>query len=469
MIMTVRRPQRMSGLDASFLYLETTTQPLQVISVLELDTSTIPGGYDFDRFRDALSVRLRAIPALREKPSAGLLNLDHPVWEADGDFDVGRHVLRVDLPSSGRPATFGEVCGRLAASPLDPHRAMWEMWVIEGGRGPLPADRLTVMIKVHHAAADGVTFARMLTQLCSTEPDPPPPVLLEATPAAHPLRIAIGGLARFAGRPWYLAVTLLPATVRAVIDGVRRAAGGRAMAAPFTAPRTVLNGSLTANREVAFARLDLDEVKKVKNHFGVTVNDVVMTLVGGVLRAFLLERGELPASSLIALVPVSVHEHTTAPDRPERNQVSGMYARLHTQIADPVARLRALATSNVLAKEHSSAIGATLLQDWCQIIGRFGSSVAKRGYARLTRFRPMYNVVVSNVPGPRARYFLGAEVTAMYPFGPVLHGAGLNITMWSVNGTLHFGVISCPDLLPEPRALADGLAAGLTELLACVG
>jgi WS/DGAT/MGAT family acyltransferase len=466
MIAIVGRPQRLSGLDASFLYLETATQPLQVISVLELDTSTIPGGYGYDRFRRALSTRLRAIPALREKPSNGLFNVDHPVWMADGDFDVNRHVRRIAVPAPGGRAQFEEVCGQLAAEPLDRHRAPWEMCVIEGGHDRLDANRLAVMIKVHHAAADGVTFAHMLSQLCSTEPDPPPPALLEATPAANPLRIAIGGLARFAARPMYLAITLLPATVRAMLDTVRRATRGRAMAAPFTAPRTVLNGSLTAKRALAFARLDLDDVKKVKNHFGVTVNDVVMTLVGGVLRTFLLDRGELPESSLVALVPVSVHESSMPPDRPERNQVSGMYARLHTQIADPAERLRTIAPTNAVAKEHSSAIGATLLQDWCQIIGRATLSVAKRGYARLTRLRPMYNVVVSNVPGPRAHYFLGAEVTAMYPFGPLLHGAGLNITMWSVNGKLHFGVISCPQLLPDPRAIADGLSAGLDQLLA---
>ncbi len=453
----------MSGLDASFLYLETPTQPLQVISVLELDTATIAGGYSYDRFRDALSARLRAMPAFREKPSDSFLNLDHPVWLEDGDFDIDRHVRRIGLPAPGGRAEFSEICGYLAGLPLDRRRPMWEMWVIEGVGGSLSGGRLAVMIKVHHAAADGVTFANMLSQLCSTEPDPPPPDPVEGTADTNPLRIAIGGLARFASRPLYLAVKLLPATVRAVVDTVRRAVAGRAMAAPFTAPRTVLNGSLTADRKVAFARLDLDDVKKVKNHFGVKVNDVVMALIGGVVRQFLLDRGELPRSSLVALVPVSVHGPS---NRPERNQVSGMYARLQTQIADPAERLRAIAPANAIAKEHSSAIGTTLLQDWSQITGPVILGVAKRVYARLTQFRPMYNVVVSNVPGPEARYFVGAEISAMYPVGPVLHGAGLNISLWSVNGKLDLGLISCPELLPDPCHLADGLATGLNELLA---
>jgi diacylglycerol O-acyltransferase / wax synthase len=467
MIVTVRRPQRMSGLDASFLSLETATQPLQVISVLELNTATIPGGYRYDRFLHDLSVRLRAMPAFREKPSDSFLNLDHPVWVADGDLDVDRNVHRIGLPAPGGRAEFVEVCGYLAGLPLDRRRSMWEIWVIEGHQsldgGSLDPERLAVMIKVHHAAADGVTFAKMLSQLCSMEPDPPPPDPVEATPEANPLTIVISGLARFASRPVYLVVKLLPATVRAVVDTIRRAAAGRAMAAPFTAPRTVLNGRLTPGRKVAFARLDLDGVKKVKNHFGVKVNDVVMALAGGVVRQFLLDRGELPGSSLIALVPVAVHEIS---DRQERNQVSGMYCRLQTQIADPAKRLRVIAPANTIAKEHSSAIGEKLLQDWGQIIGPVLLGGAKRVYARLTQFRPMYNVVLSNVPGPQARYFLGAEISAMYPLGPVLHGAGLNITLWSINGILHLGLISCEELLPDPCALADGFVAGLNELLA---
>jgi len=431
--------------------------------MLELDTSTIPGGYSYDRFRDELSTRLRALPAFREKVSDSVLNLDHPVWEEDSDFDIDRHVHRIVLRTPGDRVEFGEICSRLAALPLDRSRPLWEMWVIEGVGGSLNGERLTVMLKMHHAAADGVTYSNLFTQLGSTEPEPPPPDPVEAAAATSPLRIAIGGLARLVIRPLLLIISVLPATVRAVVDAVRRAAGGHAMAAPFSAPRTALNARLTAHRNVAFARLDLDDVKRVKNQFGVTVNDVVLALVGGVVRQFLLDRGELPSSSLVALVPASVHEPT---DRPARNQVSGMFTRLQTHIADPVERLRVLAVANNNAKEHTSAIGATLLQDWFQILGPVILGIAKRVYARLTQFRPMYNVVVSNVPGTQALYFLGAEISALYPFGPVLHGAGLNITLSSLNGKIHFGLISCSELLPDVWDVADGFAVGLEELLA---
>jgi diacylglycerol O-acyltransferase len=247
---------------------------------------------------------------------------------------------------------------------------------------------------------------------------------------------------------------------------VRRAAGGRAMANPFAAPQTPFNGTITAHRNVAFAQLDLEDVKTVKNHFGVKVNDVVMALVSGVLRKFLLDRGELPESSLVAMVPVSVHDRS---DRPGRNQVSGMFSTLQTGIEDPAERLTAIAAANDVAKEHSSAIGATLLQDWSQFAGPAVFGVAMRVYARsrLTESRPVHNLVVSNVPGPQIPlYFLGAEVQGMYPLGPIFHGAGLNITVMSLNGRLNVGLISCPELIPDLWDLADGFADGMDELLA---
>jgi diacylglycerol O-acyltransferase / wax synthase len=447
----------MSGLDSSFLSLETATQPLQVFSVMELNTATIPGGYSFGRLRDALAERVRAMPEFREKLSDSVLNLDFPAWVPDSDFDIDNHVHRIGLPAPGGRAELEQLCGYLAGLRLDRSRPLWQMWVIEG----LDSRGVAVMLMLHHAMADGATYAKFLSQLCSTELDPPPPDLVPTAPAAGTLRIAIDGLVRFASRPRQI-VKLLPATLRAVAETLRRIASRRAMALPFSAPRTVLNGRMTAERRVALARLDLADVKKVARHFGVKVNDVAMALVGGQVRQFFLDRGELPDSSLIALVPVSAHG---AADCTARNQVSGIFGKLETQIADPVERLRAVAAASVIAKEHSAALGVTLLNDWGQVIGPVLLGMAKRMYARLTRIRPMYNIVVSNVPGPQGRYFLGAEVTAVYGLGPVMHGAGLNVSLWSVNGTVHIGVISCPALLPDPRTMADGFTASLNELL----
>jgi WS/DGAT/MGAT family acyltransferase len=460
--------QRLSGLDASFLYLETASQPLHVCSILELDTSTMPGGYTFDRFRDAFSLRIKAMPQFREKLADNRFNLDHPVWVEDKDFDVSRHLHRIGLPSPGGRRELAEICGHIASLPLDRSRPLWEKWVIENvaGTDPHGADggRLVVMTKVHHAGVDGVSGANIMSQLCSTEADAPPPDPVEGTGDASGLEIALSGAVKYATRPLKL-VNALPTTLSSVVDTVRRARSGLAMAPPFAAPKTAFNANVTGHRNVAFTQLDLEDIKTVKNHFGVKVNDVVMALVAGVLRKFLSDRGELPESSLVAMVPVSVHDKS---DRPGRNQVSGMFSRLETHIDDPAERLKSIAEANSVAKQHSSAIGATLLQDWSQFAAPAVFGVAMRVYAasRLSGARPVHNLVISNVPGPQVPlYYLGCEVDAMYPLGPIFHGSGLNITVMSLCGTLNVGIVSCPELLPDLWDMTDDFTAALGELL----
>ena len=464
------RMQRLSGLDASFLYLETSSQPMHVCSIIELDTSTMPGGYSFDRLRDALSLRLKSMPQFREKLANSPLNLDHPVWVDDENFDVDRHLHRIGLPPPGGRSELSEICGHIASLPLDRGRPLWEMWVIEGVAGTdcHRDGRLAVMTKVHHSGVDGVTGANLMSQLCATEADAPAPDPVEGVGGGSGLQIAAGGLVRFATRPLHLA-NVVPQTMSSVVATVRKALEGQAMARPFAAPRTAFNASISGRRTIAYAQLDLEDVKKVKNHLGVKVNDVVMALVSGVLRQYLAERNALPDSSLVASVPVSVHGKS---DRPGRNQVSAMFSSLQTQIADPVERLKSIAEANSVAKQHSSAIGASLLQDWSQFAAPAVFGIAMRLYARtrLTESMPVHNLVVSNVPGPQVPlYLLGCEVKAMYPLGPIFHGSGLNITVMSLSGKLDVGLISCPDLLPDLWEMADDFAVAMEELLAASG
>jgi diacylglycerol O-acyltransferase / wax synthase len=459
--------ERLTGLDASFLYLETSSQPMHVCSIVELDTSTMPGGYTFDRLRDALSLRMKAMPEFREKLANNPLNLDHPVWVDDDDFDVDRHLHRVGLPPPGGRAELSEICGHIASLSLDRRRPLWEMWVIEGVAGTdcHRDGRLAVMTKVHHAGVDGVTGANLMSQLCTTEADAPAPDPADGVGGASAWQIAAGGLFRFATRPLHLA-NAVPDTVSSVVATLRKVRAGQAMARPFAAPRTVFNARINGRRNIAYATLDLDDIKKVKNHFEVKVNDVVMALVSGVLRQYLAERNGLPDASLVAMVPVSVHGKS---DRPGRNKISGMFANLQTQLSDPVQRLKAIAEANSVAKQHSSAIGASLLQDWSQFAAPAVFGVAMRLYAssRLAERMPVHNLVVSNVPGPLVPlYMLGAEVKAMYPLGPIFHSSGLNITVMSLCGNLDVGLISCPELLPDLWEMADEFAVGMEELLA---
>src|ERR1700744_5905957 len=399
--------QRLSGLDASFLYLETPAQPLHVCSILELDTSTTPGGYSFDRLLDELALRIKAMPQFREKLADSPFNLDHPVWADDNNFDVNRHLHRIGLPPPGGRVELSEICGHIAGLPLDRTRPLWELWVIEAVAvtEAQQGGRMAVMTKVHHACVDGVTGANLMSQLCSTEADAPAPDPVEGVGGGNDFEIALTGAVKFAARPLRFANALTD-TASSVVKTVMRARSGQTMAPPFAAPRTAFNATVTPHRNIAYAQLDLEDIKKVKDHFHVTVNDVVMALVSGVLRQFLLDRGELPESSLVAMVPVSVHGQS---DRPGRNQVSGMFSSLQTHIGDPAERIQAIADANSVAKQHTSAISATLLQDWSQFDSPEVLGNSMRAYARtsLTKSMPVHNLVVSNVPGPQVPlYFL---------------------------------------------------------------
>lgn len=452
--------ERLSGLDAFFLYMETPTQPLNVCCVLELDTSTMPGGYSFARLCAALTKSVRAIPEFRMKLADSQFNPDHPVWVDDEDFQLRRHLHRIAVPAPGGRRELSEICGHIAGLPLDRDRPLWEMWVIEGDARD---DGLTVMLKVHHALVDGVAGANLLAQLCSPQPDAPIPLPAHGVGPASAMQIAASGLWNIAKRPLKLA-TVLPATVLTVAQTVLRAREGKTMAAPFSAPPTPFNGSLTRSRNVAFTQLDMRDVKRVKNQFGVTVNDVVVALCSGVLRRFLLERGELPDTPLVATVPVSVRGKS---DRPGRNHTSLMFCRLENQISDPIERIRTIAEGNTAAKEHTGAMGPSLLHDWSEFGSQtlFGAAMSIMPRMQVGG-SPVYNMILSNVPGPQDQlYFLCCAIDSMSPLGPLLLGAGLNITVMSLNGALGIGIISCPDLVPELWEMADAFPDALKELL----
>jgi diacylglycerol O-acyltransferase / wax synthase len=457
--------ERLSGLDASFLYIESPTVPLHVCSVVELDTSTMPGGYSFDRFWNLLASRIRALPELRAKLADSQLNLDHPVWVDDKDFDLSRHLYRIGLPSPGGRSELAEICGHIASIPLDRSKPVWEMWVIEGvaDSDAQEGGPLALLIKVHHAAVDGVSASNLLTKLCDPVPDAPPPDLVEGPGDATRLGIAAGGLVGFLTRPIRLAKAV-PATVSTVVETVSRARSGIAMAAPFRAPKTRFNVEVTSERSIAFAQLDFDDVKRIKDRYAVKINDVVMALCAGALREFLRGHGELPDKPLVAVVPMSVHDKT---DRPGRNQISGMFCNLQTHIEDPVERLQAIADATGRAKEHSRAIGPTLALDWTQVASRalFGFVLSLMSFTPL-KTTPIHNVIISNVAGPEIKlYGLGSEMKGLYPFGPIFHGSGLNITVMSMSGKLNVGIISCRQLSEDLWDLADAFAFELKSLL----
>ncbi|MFD4181007.1 wax ester/triacylglycerol synthase family O-acyltransferase [Rhodococcus sp. NPDC058514] len=456
--------ERLSGLDSTFLYLETPTQLLHVCGLIMLDVSTIPGGYDFESFKSELAARVRGMPGFRRKLHDSILNLDHPAWVEDSTFDIDRHLHRIAVPAPGGRKELADLCGHIASQQMDRTIPLWEMWVIEG----VEDGSVAVMSKMHHANVDGVTGAGMMSQLCGLTPDAPRPEPDQdqrEVGGANTLDLAVGGLIGFVSRPLKL-VQMLPSSVAMLPRWIQRARRGEAMPAPFSAPRTSLNGAITGHRNLAYAQLDLAKVKLVKNAFGIKVNDVVLALVGGALRQYLADRDELPESSLVAMVPVSVHDTS---DRPGTNQISGMFTQLGTQIADPVERLAQSNAHNTMVKSHNATLSASLLQDLSQFAApsAFGPAMRAYGSLKLAERHPVvHNLVVSNVPGPPVPlYFLGAHITAMYPLGPIFHGAGLNVTVMSLDDQLNVGLMSCRELAPELWDLADAFGPALEELV----
>jgi diacylglycerol O-acyltransferase len=460
--------ERLSGLDASFLYLESSAQLMHVCGVLLLDPATIPGGYSFESMRANLEKRVISIPAFRRKLRRVPLEIDHPVWVEDTDFDIDRHVHRLAVPTPGGVDELADLCAHMAGIPLDRSRPLWEMSVVEG----LGSGHIAVFTKMHHATVDGVSGANLISVLCSLEPDAP---LLDvedtgAVSRRNPsdLELIGRGVVNNLTKPWQ-AVRLVKPTVALVSRTIERARAGTAMAAPLTAPRTTFNGNISGHRAIGLADMSLDRVKEIRHAVeGATVNDVVLAITGGALRRYLEQRGDLPSSSLLASVPVSVHQSTSRSGG--TNKVSSLFAKLGTDIADPVERLHQLAVANTHAKEHHKAIPADTLQDWAEFAAprTFGLAVRMVAGLKLAEKGPViHNLVISNVPGPPVPlYFMGARVDALYPLGPVFHGAALNVTVMSSNGKMHVGLIGCRDALPDIADLAEDFKVELDELYA---
>jgi diacylglycerol O-acyltransferase len=460
--------ERLSGLDASFLYLESSAQLMHVCGVLLLDPATVPGGYSFETMRADIEARVRAIPAFRRKLRQVPLAIDHPVWVEDADFDIDRHVHRLAVPTPGGAAELSELCAHMAGIPLDRSRPLWEMSVIEG----LGSGQIAVFTKMHHATVDGVSGANLISVLCSLEPDsalldPPDQGAVSERNPSDLEPFGRGVLANLT-KPLH-AARLVGPTVSLLTRTIERARAGTAMAAPLTAPRTAFNGNISGHRAIGLADLSLDRVKEIRHAVeGATVNDVVLAISGGALRRYLDARGDLPTSSLLASVPVSVHQSSSRSSG--TNKVSSLFARLGTDVADPIERLRELAVANTHAKEHHKVIPADTLQDWAEFAAprTFGLAVRMVAGLKLAEKGPViHNLVISNVPGPPVPlYFMGARIDALYPLGPVFHGAGLNVTVMSSNGKMHVGLIGCRDAVPDIDDLAEGFKVELDELYA---
>jgi WS/DGAT/MGAT family acyltransferase len=461
--------ERLTGLDASFLYLETPTLHMHVSMAAIFDPSTVPGGYSFEKVRALVAERIPFLPVFSRRLAQVPFRLGHPFWVDDPDFDIDNHIRRAAIPSPGgleELATFvGDVCGRQ----LDRSRPLWEMYVVEG----LEDGKIGLVTKIHHSTIDGVSGAELLGVLFDLEPNPGPREI--PTPEPHhgrmpgELELVTQALIGRLVRP--IEITRLAwRTGKAVLDvrRIRQLPRTGQAALPLSAPRTSMNAAVTAHRRVAFSSIALDDVKRLKNAAGTTVNDAVLAICTGALRAYLLAGNELPAEPLVATVPVSVHDTQT--ETRGSNKVSAMFVQLPTELADPRERLQTIREGTKGAKEEHHALGADLLLNWTEHATPNVFAAGARAYSRLKladRHRPIHNLVISNVPGPDfPLYLAGAELVAGFPLGPVMEGTGLNVTVMSYRGVVNWGLMACADSVRGVWDIADAIPAALDELLA---
>lgn len=458
--------ERLSGLDASFLYIETPSNQLHVTGVLVFDPSTMPGGYSFEKMKEFMRGRIHRAPSFTRKLLRVPLDVAHPVWVEDPDFDLEAHVHRIGVPAPGGATELGDVAGQIAGWPLDRNRPLWEMWFVEG----LENGYVGLVAKMHHATIDGVSGTNLMMHLFDLEPDPAPVEEQTPEPGRIPsdLELLAYGLWSRARRPLLLPKAL-GTTARAAIEVVRRRVGSGpdGMAMPFTAPPTPFNAPITPHRRVAFTSVPLADVRAVKNAFGTTVNDVILAVCAGALRRWLEDHRALPERPLVAGVPVSTRGDDEASEF--GNLISAMLVSLATDVADPVERLLRIREATKGAKDEFRAVGADILQNWSEFSGPRLFGLAVRLYSQMEladRHPPALNFLVSNVPGPpMPLYFAGGRLVALYPLGPIFDGMGLNVTVLSYMESVGFGMVACRELIPDLTDLAGHVEGALAELL----
>lgn len=444
----------LSPTDSAFLWMETRNQPMHVAG---LNIYTPPEDAEPDyvgRLLQDWSQHLTAKPPFNRRP---VLKMGLWYWEEDAEFELDYHLRHLALPHPGRIRELLAMVSRLHGNLLDRNRPLWEMYVIEG----LPGGRFATYTKIHHALIDGVSGAKLMAQSLSTTPqENKPPMWTQTYPKyTRPKRTStppgllqqLVNVAR-AGRD------ILPGFGSGLWDIVRPASDDSASALPFQAPPTPFNVEISGSRRFASQSYSLARFKRIGEAAGATVNDVTLAICAGALRKYLEAQKALPKKPLVAMVPVSLHGETDAAG----NQVSVLLANLATHIADPLKRLKHIVQSTTEAKDRLSLMPR--LQKWAHGI----ASISPMGAGMVTgtaKKHPVFNVVISNVPGPKETLYLdGARLDEVYPVSIATHYLALNITISGYGDNLGFGYIACRRSVPALQRMLDYTQSSIQEL-----
>jgi WS/DGAT/MGAT family acyltransferase len=465
---------RLSSLDTSFLHLEDAATPMHVGSVMVFDAPI--GGFDYESLVTLISQRIAHVPRYRQRIKTVPGSLANPVWVDDTNFDMSYHVRRSALPRPGSDEQLEELVARIQPRPLDRSRPMWEVYLVEG----LAEDRFAIITKTHHSLVDGISAVDIGNVLVDGNPTASEGVLTtwRARPEPSGLELVVSALSEAARTP-----SQVVDTVQQSVSDVTRAVGkvasvagdvistlARVSARP--APESPLNATVGRARRYVMIGTDLEDYRKVRSRLGtgsfaeeVTVNDVILATIAGAFRSWLLTRGEsvYPGTTIRAMVPVSVH---AGDDAPTGAQVTACFVDLPVGEPGPSMRLHQIAFSMRQQMEGGSrrAVSADTLSG----LGGFAPPTMHALGARLGGMvsRRLYNVVITNVPGPQTPlYAAGARMVSTYPVTPLGREQALSIGLTSYDGGVYYGLYADRDAMPDADVLGRGVVDALNELL----
>jgi WS/DGAT/MGAT family acyltransferase len=454
---------RLSPLDVSFLYLEEPTTPMHVGGVVLFQAPE--AGFDHERLVHLIQERIALVPRYRQKVRWVPGRIANPVWVDDEEFDVAYHVRRSALPRPGSDPQLRDLVGRIMSRPLDRNRPLWEMYLVEG----LSGGRFALLTKTHHAMVDGAGAVDIGQVILDVTAEPQRAAADHWTPHKEPSDVDLVATA----------VSEIVRSPAAAIDALRsgaldvretaerfgrRAAGLAAAAMTMARPPSAnpLNASIGEARRFGMATLRLDDFKAIRRHHGGTINDVVLAVVSGALREWMMTRGESVSSrsAVRALVPVSVR----GGDEGSGNHIAAFLVDLPVGEPQPVVRLHRISYEMDQLKSTGQMVGAQALVG----IAGFAPPTLHAAAARTANdwSRRMFNLVVTNVPGPQfPLYAGGALMLGAYPVVPLAKGQAVSIGLTSYDGGVYFGLNADRDAMTDVDVLAECLVASLHELL----
>ncbi|AZI57490.1 wax ester/triacylglycerol synthase family O-acyltransferase [Nakamurella antarctica] len=467
--------ERLSPSDAGFLYTEDLTTPMHVGGVVVLQPSR--ADFDYTDIYDLIASRLFLVPRYRQKVRFIPGRIARPVWVDDEEFDLTYHVRRSALPRPGTDEQLAELVGRLISRPLDRSRPLWELYVVEG----LSGGRVALINKTHHAMVDrvgAVDVAAAILDVSSHPKQLPEQVWLPA-PSPSDIDLVVDALADITSRPAEVvdALRLTALDARTAASGVANTFSELFRIASRTirpAPRSTLNVTVSGQRRFHGVHISLTEVKAIRKAHGGTVNDVILAIIAGALRSFLLSRGEpvIAGTTLRAMVPMSVRQPAAVDPAAETvsEAVPIITHLIDLPVSEPNPVMRLHQVSFAMASHHESGQGMDA--DSLMELGRFAPPTLHALGARVGSglSRRLYNVLITNVPGPQIPlYAAGAPVIAMYPVASLAKGQALAISITSYNGGVFFGLTADRDGLPDIAELAQLLVESVDELFAIRG